>query len=248
MRKLRPLHKRALLRSGLIQGSWNYRTMIGGGFCYAMLPLLRHVYRDEPELLKEAVSRHAEHFNAHPYLATIALGAVARMEADGEAPGEIRRFKTAVRGPLGSLGDTLVWGAWLPVMVLLGLVLAFAGARPAIVVGAFLVLYNVGHLLLRVWGLRIGIRMGRHVGEGIRSAGAARQLDRLAGAGAFVAGALVSLLAMEGFGIGRVPWPWILASALTLGLGYSYGQRVQRGETYAFLLLISAIFLIGMLL
>jgi mannose PTS system EIID component len=247
MRKLRPFHKRALIRSGLIQGSWNYRTMIGGGFCYAMLPLLRHIYRDEPDLLEEAVSRHAEHFNAHPYLATIALGAVARMEADGEPPAEIRRFKTAVRGPLGSLGDTLIWGAWLPVSVLLGLVFAFAGARPAIVVATFLLLYNAGHLLVRVWGLRIGIRMGRQVGEGIRSANAARQLDWLAGAGALLAGALISILAMEGFGIGRVPWPWLLASALTLGLGYAFGQRVQRGETYAFMLLISAIFLIGML-
>ena len=73
-------HVSGFLRAFLIQGSWNYRTMLGGGFAFAILPVLRVVYRGDPAGFEEALQRHSEHFNAHPYLASVALGAVARME------------------------------------------------------------------------------------------------------------------------------------------------------------------------
>ncbi|MGD8361169.1 MAG: PTS system mannose/fructose/sorbose family transporter subunit IID, partial [Gemmatimonadota bacterium] len=85
------------LRTFLIQGSWNRRTMLGAGFGFSILPTLRQVYREDPGGFKEAVGRHSEHFNAHPYLANLALGAVCRMEKDGKDSEEIRRFKLAVR-------------------------------------------------------------------------------------------------------------------------------------------------------
>ena len=70
-------------RSFLIQGSWNYRTMLGSGFAVAMLPALRLIFRENPVALEASVRRHLEHFNAHPYLSNIALGAALRLEADG---------------------------------------------------------------------------------------------------------------------------------------------------------------------
>ena len=38
-------------------------------------------------------------------------GALARAELDGEPPARIERFRTALCGPLGSVGDRLVWAA-----------------------------------------------------------------------------------------------------------------------------------------
>ena len=35
-------------RTFAVQGSWNYRTMIGGGMAFAMLPLLRRIYAGDP--------------------------------------------------------------------------------------------------------------------------------------------------------------------------------------------------------
>ncbi len=114
----RRAHLSTFFRSFLIQGSWNNRTMIGGGFAFAILPVLRRLHRGDPEAFRDALQRHSEHFNAHPYLADLALGAVCRMEAERRDPEEIRRFKLAVRGPLGSLGDTLIWVGWRPATVL----------------------------------------------------------------------------------------------------------------------------------
>jgi len=89
-------------RTFLIQGSWNYHTMLGTGFSWALLPALRRLHRDDPEALAAALARHVEHFNAHPYLVGVALGAVVRLESEGERPETVSRFKTAVRGPLGN--------------------------------------------------------------------------------------------------------------------------------------------------
>ncbi len=73
----------AFARSFLIQGSWNYRTMLGSGFAFAMLPALRLIFKGDPAGLEASLRRHLEHFNAHPYLSNVALGAVLRLEADG---------------------------------------------------------------------------------------------------------------------------------------------------------------------
>ncbi len=91
------------LRSFSVQGSWNYQTLIGTGFAFLLLPALRRVYRGEEEALREAVARHSELFNSHPYLVTVAAGAVARLEEERTPPEVIRRFKSALRGCLGSL-------------------------------------------------------------------------------------------------------------------------------------------------
>src|SRR5262245_42922529 len=99
---------RSFLRSFAIQGSWNYRTLIGCGFAFTLIPVLRTIYAARPEEYEAAVQRHTALFNSHPYLSPMALGAVAVLEAT-EAPAVVDRFKSAVRGSLGSLGDRLIW-------------------------------------------------------------------------------------------------------------------------------------------
>lgn len=154
----------AFLRSFAIQGSWNYRTLLGGGLAYAMLPLLARVYAGNPVALRESLRRHAASFNGHPYLCTMAVGALARLESEGHDPARIERFRTALRGPLGALGDRAVWAGWRPVC-LLGTILAFGlGLGPWKAAALFLVVYNAGHLWLRAWAFRRGWDAGLSVG------------------------------------------------------------------------------------
>src|SRR5256886_7465612 len=63
---------------------------------------------------RAAVARGAHFFNAHPYLCGLAVGAAARAEHEGVPPEQVERLRTALCGPLGSLGDRLVWAGWLP--------------------------------------------------------------------------------------------------------------------------------------
>jgi len=155
----------AFLRSFAVQGSWNYRTMIGGGVAYALLPLLQRIHAGNPVALKESIERHSSAFNAHPYLTPVAIGAFARMEHDGHDAATIERFRAALRGPLGALGDQAVWAGWRPFCTL-GATIAFClGLDPRLAALAFVLVYNAAHLALRVWGLRAGWAHGLDVGR-----------------------------------------------------------------------------------
>src|SRR5206468_4712128 len=116
---------------------------------------------------KEALARQSRDFNAHPYPAAVAVGAVARAELDGESAERIERFRTALCGPLGSVGDRLVWAGWLPLSSLAALAFFGFGASPLGVLATFLIVYNVGHLGLRIWGLNTGWTHGLRVASAL---------------------------------------------------------------------------------
>lgn len=214
-----------LLRSFAVQGSWNYRTLIGTGLAFVLLPALRHLYGADPARLRAAVARHTDLFNAHPYLATVAAGAVARLEADGAPPETIVRFKAAVRGSLGSIGDRLVWLMWRPACALLMVALLLAGLPWWAASAAFLLSYNALHLWMRVWGLRVGLRDGMAVGRALREAPFERLGERAADAGA-VLGGFAAVLAL-GWGGVQVSWAYALVGAGALAAGIALGPRVR---------------------
>jgi PTS system mannose-specific IID component len=157
-----------LLRLLAVQGSWNYETMIGNGIGFCIEPALRllpggvHTPR-----FKEALARQSKYFNAHPYLASVAVGALARVELDGEPADQIERFRTALAGPLGSVGDRLIWAGWLPFCSWIALVVFGLGGSPLAVLLTFLGLFNAGHLALRAWGLRVGWNRGMRVAQAL---------------------------------------------------------------------------------
>jgi mannose PTS system EIID component len=223
----RALIRSMFLRSFAIQGSWNYRTLQGSGFAFALMPVLRWVHADDPARLNASVKRHASLFNAHPYLAGVALGAVARMEADGEDPVMIERFKAALRGSLGALGDRVVWAGWRPACLLLALFVLLATGSATAAVLAFLVVYNLGHVGLRWWGLHIGIEYGRQVGDRLRRAPLARWHNAVVGGAALLLGAVLPLVIAGGLVESRLPGLWMIAPAAAAIAGWRLGAAVR---------------------
>jgi len=215
------VRRRMLLRSFLVQGSWNYETMIGTGFAFTLLPLLRFLHPTDVEARRSAMKRHAGIFNSHPYLATVAVGAVSRLEVNGALPEVTERFKSALRGSLGSLGDRLVWTAWRPVSLLLGILLMLAGAAWWIAVVTFLLLYNSFHFGLRIWGLRIGVDNGLEVGKVLRSMPLEAVIAWTGNAGALFCGAALVLAVGPGGGDAGLTALGLAAAALGLWLGLS---------------------------
>lgn len=162
---MRPKLGLTMLRLFTVQGSYNYERMLGLGIGVAEEPLLRDLAdggRGGDAAYRRAVARAAHFFNAHPYLCGLAVGAAARAEHDGVSPEHVERLRSALCGPLGSLGDRLVWAGWLPCTS------AFAMAALTLGLGwwaavAFLVIYNTGHVALRWWALRAGWEYGTRV-------------------------------------------------------------------------------------
>ncbi len=216
------------LRSFLVQGSWNYHTMIGTGFAFAMLPGLRRIFDDDAKAMDASVRRHLDHFNAHPYLANVALGAALRLEADGTDAQTVRRFKTAVRGPLGGLGDSLVWAAWLPMVSMAALAMWWIGLPVWVVVGLFLVLYNAGHLALRIWGFRSGLRDGRDVARTLRDARLAQLGERIKSIASLLVGVLASVVLAGRGGLTDAGLFWLVLGIGCFVAGLVVGHRIWR--------------------
>jgi len=227
------LRRSLLARSFVVQGSWNYETLIGTGFAFLLLPVLRHIYRDDVEGLRAAVLRHGDVFNSHPYLATLAAGAVVRMELEGSPPEVIGRFKNALRGSLGALGDQLIWLSWRPACALVGIALLLVGAPWWFAVAAYLVCYNTLHLWLRVWGLDVGLREGLAVARVLREAPLSAWSRRAGAAGMLLAGFCVVLAVHRA---GPAPAGFAVAALAALA-GAWLGLRL-RTPAYLALLLI----------
>lgn len=221
------------LRSFLIQGSWNYHTMLGAGFAFAMLPGLRRLFGNDGSAMRASLDRHLEHFNAHPYMSTLALGAALRLEAEGSDADTVRRFKSAVRGPLGGLGDTLVWATWLPSMSVAGLALLWLGVPGWLAAVAFLVAYNLGHLWLRVWAFRAGLREGRDVGRRLGRTDLMGWATRLRGITALLVGLLAGAVLAGRGGLSDAGPLWgALATAAFVG-GLLAGHHAWRPAAVA---------------
>lgn len=235
---------RMLLRSFTVQGSWNYETLIGTGFAFTLVPALRLIHGGDPAALRDSVVRHSGFFNSHPYLATLAAGAVARLEADGVDPAVVEKFKMAVRGSLGSLGDRLIWMAWRPAALLLGICLLLAGAAWWVSVAVFLIVFNSLHLALRAWGLRVGLDNGLGVASVLRESPLQTLATRAADAGAMLAGLAVVLY------LGRDTGDPVRVGVVLVGaaLGLLLGARarivagVAVGATWAIAVTLGLIF------
>ena len=157
---------RVFFRSFFLQSVWNYQSLISVGFAYALVPVLNLLYDDQESKIN-FLRRHLNFFNAHPYFASFALGAVIRIEqeiSEGKGdPEQVPRLKNAMIGPLGALGDQMFWGTIKPAAVLLGVIAVLITQDVSsflyIIIGLLLI-YNIPHFYIRFYGIREGYRQG----------------------------------------------------------------------------------------
>jgi PTS system mannose-specific IID component len=234
----------SFLRQFMIQGSWNYRSILGSGFAFCMIPLLRKRGLSG-DGLDDAVRSHMDNFNVHPYLSGIVLGAVARMEGSGTDAETIERFKRAIQGSLGGLGDLLIWGAWRPATMLLALVLAWAGTPLWVPVCVFVVIYNGGHLALRWWGYSRGLQYGKDVGVQLRGAELSRLAQRAFSGGTLLLGILLGVFLVSRLFSADAGGLWSFAGIVAFGVGLRFGHRALRGATLVVVLVITLLTALG---
>jgi PTS system mannose-specific IID component len=241
-----PLRTRAamFLRLLAVQGAWNYETLMGNGIAFAVEPALRLLPGGKGgDAYRAAMARQNGYFNANPYLAGLAVGALASAELAGEPTERIERFHTACCGPLGSVGDRLVWAGWLPACSLLALVAFGLGMGPAGVVLLFLGVYNAGTMSLRYWGLRAGYREGLRVASALGAPLLRKGPAQVARASALLAGIAIPLAVRGVIGPARGALGIVFAAAavgavtLARSHGRVEGWRLAMGALGLFTLI-----------
>lgn len=119
--------------SMFLQGSWNYERMQNLGFLFALLPALKKFYPSGSEEAKEALKRHMEFFNTHPYPAAPIIGVTLALEEE-KANGvdvedaAIQGVKVGMMGPLAGVGDPVFWFTLRPIIGAIAASLATGGS------------------------------------------------------------------------------------------------------------------------
>ncbi len=157
----------AFMNSFLLQAGYNYDGYQSIGLTAMLLSALRDLYPDPDERTK-ALRRHLSFFNAHPYMAGFATGALIRAEEEraNEEPGALDdmaldRVRQAMGSLLGNIGDRFFWAGLLPLSALLGMIVFLI--EPLYGAICLLLVFNVPHLLVRAEGIRLGYQGGREV-------------------------------------------------------------------------------------
>ena len=181
------------LRSTFLQGSWNYERMQNGGWCFAMIPAIKKLYTTKEEQ-KEALKRHLEFFNTHPYVASPVLGVTLALEeerANGAKVDDaaIQGVKVGMMGPLAGVGDPGFWFTVRPMLGALGASLAMGGSILGPIL--FFVLWNVIRWAFMWYTQEFGYKAGSKISEDL-SGGLLQKVTKVASIlGMFVLGALV---------------------------------------------------------
>jgi PTS system mannose-specific IID component len=221
------------LRANLLQATWNFERQQGVGWVYALQPALEALIRDPAER-RARLAEHTAYFNTQPTLASLALGAVARLEeerASGTGPDAVgmARVKAALGSTLAALGDRLFWFSLRPFAAVLGVLVALA--RPATAWGAITlwVCYASVHLGVRFAGVGWGYSRGPAVLGGRLRTYLEAAVTVLAYAGCIVLGVAVAWSLAPG----GSPRPIAVQSALAggLGLGLLSAQRARPSPT-----------------
>ncbi|MCL2565706.1 MAG: PTS system mannose/fructose/sorbose family transporter subunit IID [Defluviitaleaceae bacterium] len=145
-----------------LQLCWNYEAMQGLGYCWAMIPTLKKVYKDSPEDLHKAVNLHMTFFNTEPRMSAVIFGANAALEEEHgmSNPDAIIGLKTGLMGPFAGIGDTIFHTIFRAVFWAMAAQMAMAGNYWMMFLT---VIASFGRLWVRWWLVHAGYREGKRV-------------------------------------------------------------------------------------
>ena len=185
----------------------NFERMQGPAIIKMLGDIREDLYPGDKESQQEMLERHEVFFNTEPYLGSMVPGIVLGMEAskaegnDDVTPEFINAIKTALMGPFAGIGDSLLPGTLIPILLSIALGLCPNGelTGPLFYVVAFLAI-----MLPLTWFLfSYGVKAGANAAELVLSGGVKDKVTRAAEVvGLIVVGAIVA--AYTKFNIGLV--------------------------------------------
>ncbi len=184
-------------RSFQMEFSWNYERQMNMAYAYAMIPILKKLYKTKDEMAG-ALKRHLEFFNTTPHIVTLILGINAAMEEESVVEEDfdvktIDSIKTSLMGPLAGIGDSFFWGTLRLIATGIGTSLALQGNILGPIL--FLLIFNIPHLILRYLFTIFGYKLGTGFLKKIQSNGMMESLTLGASIiGLMVVGAMTASL------------------------------------------------------
>lgn len=152
----------------------NMERMQGPAIVKMLATVKDELYPEDRQAQKELLQRHSNFFNTEPYLGCIVPGAILGMETEkargGDIPDElITGVKTALMGPFAGIGDSLLPGTLIPILLSIALGLSSGGSA---IGPLFYIFVFLGIMFPLTWFLfSSGATMGYNAAQTILSTG-----------------------------------------------------------------------------
>lgn len=185
--------KKVWWRHQFLQGSWNYERMQNGGWAFSIIPAIKELYTKKEDQV-EALKRHLEFYNTHPYVSSPVMGVTLAMEeerANGTPIDDaaINGVKVGMMGPLAGVGDPVFWFTVRPILGALGASLALSGNPVGPLL--FFVFWNLIRMVFEWKTQEMGYKAGSQITKDL-SGGLLGRITLMASIlGMFIIGALV---------------------------------------------------------
>lgn len=111
--------------------STSFERLESFGFCHSMIPIIKKLYPKKQDQI-DALKRHSLFYNTEPQIGSIVNGIVCGLEearANGEEVDDemINSVKVGLMGPLAGIGDSMIPGMLIPILLSIGMGLASGG-------------------------------------------------------------------------------------------------------------------------
>ena len=142
---------------------FSHENMQTFGYMWSMLPIIQELYETKDEQA-EKLQTYYPFFNTEPQIGSIVVGITAGLEearANGaeEIDDEmINGIRAGLMGPLAGIGDSLIVGTYIP--VLLGIALGLAEGGSIIGPLFYIVVWNVTSIFFQKWIYNKGYELG----------------------------------------------------------------------------------------
>lgn len=112
--------------------SMSYEKLQAHAWAYSYLPFADKYYKNNPDKKRELLVRHSMFYNTEPQTGQLINGIVVSLEEEialgGDVPVEMPiNIKTTLMGPLAGIGDSIIQGIIVPILLSIGMGLATGG-------------------------------------------------------------------------------------------------------------------------
>lgn len=111
----------------------NFARLEGTTFGYSMTPVLEELYKNDPEEFKRSLARHVTFYNTEPHIGALVNGFVCGMEEERANKKDvseemIQSMKIGMMGPLAGIGDSIIPGIFIPLLLSIGMGISSEGS------------------------------------------------------------------------------------------------------------------------
>lgn len=171
----------------------SYEKLEASGFAQSMIPIAKKLYGEGTEEYAKCLERHSVFYNTEPQIGAVVNGITASLEesrSKGEAVPDdmLHSVKTSLMGPLAGIGDSMVQGIFIPILLSIGMSISANGNPLGVLF--YIVVFGAVMFSLNYWLYVKGYQLGLSASDALVGENAGRLKNAFNVLGTLVVGGL----------------------------------------------------------